>query len=316
MILVGFKGVDPSSPTFTQVTSLQPPYPDVLELIKMHGVALTTSSVRSETWQLARSAISEVTSARRDLITLVDYANARVLMGIKTGLNEAFVISEDVRNYLVRSEPEVTNIIKPFVTGRKIRRWDSDPKGTWLIYTFHGVDVSRFRKLLAQLSPYRSRLEARATKQPWYELQQPQGYYMNQYEAPKIIFPDIAQRHRFSLDRSGQYPANTAYVIPVDDLYLLGLLNSAVVEDFYLTISAQVRGGYVRFFRQYVERIPIPLADLPERRPIDELVQKCLDAKGQGPQIAEWEAEIDERVAWLYGLRPPPGRPDPADDDA
>jgi len=35
---------------------------------------------------------------------------------------------------------------------------------------------------------------------------------------------------------------------------------------------------------------------------IASLVQQCLDAKGQGPQIAEWEAEINERVARLYGL--------------
>jgi hypothetical protein len=29
-------------------------------------------------------------------------------------------------------------------------------------------------------------------------------------------------------------------------------------------------------------------------------VQKCLDAKGVG--VEEWEAEIDDRVAHLYGL--------------
>jgi hypothetical protein len=33
---------------------------------------------------------------------------------------------------------------------------------------------------------------------------------------------------------------------------------------------------------------------------IAELVQKCLDAEGVG--CKEWEAEIDERVAALYGL--------------
>jgi len=31
-------------------------------------------------------------------------------------------------------------------------------------------------------------------------------------------------------------------------------------------------------------------------------VQKCLDARGQGTGVADWEAEINERVARLYGL--------------
>jgi len=32
------------------------------------------------------------------------------------------------------------------------------------------------------------------------------------------------------------------------------------------------------------------------------LVQRCLDAKGQG--VTRWEAEIDDRIAYLYGLTP------------
>ncbi|CCI33891.1 hypothetical protein MICAI_500003 [Microcystis sp. T1-4] len=37
-----------------------------------------------------------------------------------------------------------------------------------------------------------------------------------------------------------------------------------------------------------------------EKKPIIKLVQKCLDAKGVNCE--EWEKEIDERVAALYGL--------------
>jgi hypothetical protein len=38
----------------------------------------------------------------------------------------------------------------------------------------------------------------------------------------------------------------------------------------------------------------------PDSLVIEALVQKCLDAKGVG--VEEWEAEIDDRVAHLYGL--------------
>lgn len=43
-------------------------------------------------------------------------------------------------------------------------------------------------------------------------------------------------------------------------------------------------------------------APADERTAIAALPQQCLDARGQGPQVKQWEAEIDERVARLYGL--------------
>ena len=49
---------------------------------------------------------------------------------------------------------------------------------------------------------------------------------------------------------------------------------------------------------------PIPPAPAAERAAIGALAQHCLDAQGQGALVAGWEAEIDERVARLYGLGP------------
>jgi hypothetical protein len=49
-----------------------------------------------------------------------------------------------------------------------------------------------------------------------------------------------------------------------------------------------------------MEPFPIPNASAADRKAIAALAQKCLDAKGVGCEA--WEAEIDERVAPLYGL--------------
>ncbi len=59
---------------------------------------------------------------------------------------------------------------------------------------------------------------------------------------------------------------------------------------------------YLRAFSDYMKQIPIPAAPSAERAAISALVQKCLEARGQGAGVAEWEAEINERVARLYGL--------------
>lgn len=49
-------------------------------------------------------------------------------------------------------------------------------------------------------------------------------------------------------------------------------------------------------------RLPIPAAPANERDAIGALAERCLGAQGQGAQVAQWEAEIDERVGRLYGL--------------
>lgn len=151
---------------------------------------------------------------------------------------------------------------------------------------------------------------------PWYALIRPRPESAHYYAQRKILFPDIAKLPRFCLDEIGLFPQNTIYCVVSEERYLLGLLNSSIVTSIVASLSPPVRGGYLRFFRQYVERIPIPLASPADKQPIEALVQKCLDAKGQGPQVPEWEAEIDKRVAWLYGLKSPPGRPEPEDDGA
>lgn len=170
----------------------------------------------------------------------------------------------------------------------------------YLIYTHKDTDIKTFPAVYNYLSQYKQRLEQRASKQEWYELQQPQLKYSLSFDKPKIVFPDITKKQRFTIDNNNTCVDMTAFVIPVNDLYLLGVLNSLSVYKYFIEIGAQVRGGYLRFKRQYVEQIPIPNASDTEKETISKLVQKCLDAKGVDCEA--WEKEIDDRVAALYGL--------------
>jgi hypothetical protein len=75
-----------------------------------------------------------------------------------------------------------------------------------------------------------------------------------------------------------------------------GLDTRLLKEVGYLKVEEnQITVQWVNF-----KRLPIPLASESEKEPIIKLVQKCLDAKGVNCE--EWEKEIDERVAALYGL--------------
>ncbi|MBA4115107.1 MAG: hypothetical protein H0X71_01440 [Rubrobacter sp.] len=105
---------------------------------------------------------------------------------------------------------------------------------------------------------------------------------------------------RFGFDDTSAYINQKCFVIAVDDLYLLGVLNSSPIWELILQGSPILRGGYVEPRRVLILSLPIPNAPAADREAITSLVQKCLDAKGVGCE--EWEAEIDGRVAALYGL--------------
>jgi len=75
-----------------------------------------------------------------------------------------------------------------------------------------------------------------------------------------------------------------------------------VVSWFMKQIAAERAGGFIEYKPIYVTQIPIPDATPAQRAAIEALVRKLLDAGGQGPQVAEWEGELNVLVYELYGL--------------
>ncbi len=279
-------------------------------------------AIGSEGWRLNRpehaAILDRLSAAGAPLHSIV---NVRVCRGIVSGLTDAFVISAEQKHGILRRNPEAEDIIRPFLQGRNIRRYSLQPSGEYLIYTYHGIDMSPYGGVVEYLRPFKRRLEARATKQAWYELQQPQYAYKRLLELPKLVFPDIATECRFALDTAGHYGANTVYFLPTNDLFLLGLLNSRVALFYFVETCAALEGpgqAYLRFFGQYLEGFPVPTNDDGEKNRRDRvvaLVQQMLDLHKQlgaaktptdktaiQRQIDATDKRIDQLVYELYGL--------------
>jgi adenine-specific DNA-methyltransferase len=77
--------------------------------------------------------------------------------------------------------------------------------------------------------------------------------------------------------------ANTCYFIPTNQKWLVGLLNSPVVEWFYGKISNRIRGGYLRSFSDYMRQIPIPAVPPEKQKPVERLVERILSANQREP---------------------------------
>ncbi|HPO14155.1 MAG TPA: TaqI-like C-terminal specificity domain-containing protein [Candidatus Hydrogenedentes bacterium] len=297
-------GKDAQATIFTQVKSLDPPYPDVLALVKKCGQPLPPSALAGPNWTMASATVADrFKKMQQNGIPLGEYVNGQIFYGIKTGFNKAFVIDGAKRNELIGRDPKSEEIIKPLAVGDDIRKWHIRHNDRWLIVTKIGTDIKRYPSILSHLKRFQKDLEVRQDQgNHWWELRA--CAYYDAFDRDKIILPDIAKSSRFAFDVNGTYVGNTAYIIPKVDLYLLGVLNSTHVWDYAKTTFAclgdPTKGGRFRFIYQSLIQIPIPVVDINNRGKIENLVKSCLDTKGVGCE--DWEREIDERVAPLYGL--------------
>lgn len=182
-------------------------------------------------WRFEDRRIARLRQKIKDAGVLLKQYCGSPLYGIKTGLNEAFVIDQRTRDALVAADPKSAEILKPFLEGKDLKPWRAQWRGLWLIYTHHGIDMKSYPAVLEYLRSFKKRLEQRATAHlhPWYELQQPQFEYTKAMEKPKIMYPDITVIPKFIYDDQGFYFGNTTYFLPGADRYIQGLLSSQLV---------------------------------------------------------------------------------------
>ncbi|MBN1582438.1 MAG: hypothetical protein JXA89_17150, partial [Anaerolineae bacterium] len=204
--------------------------------------------------------------------------------------------------------------------GRDVKRWQIDFADQYLIkiessenrqHPWSGKSEQEAERIFEQTYPaiyarfqtYRDKLRRRCDQgHCFWELRS--CAYWDEFEQPKIVYPDIAQRAEFSFDDQGYHLVNTLYLMPTRQKWLLGLLNSKPVYWFYNKTSTQIRGGFVRFIAQYVSRIPIP--ETTRTHTIEALVEEILHLKRVTPaaDVSALEREIDQQVYKLYGLTP------------
>jgi TaqI-like C-terminal specificity domain/Eco57I restriction-modification methylase len=215
------------------------------------------TSFSGEPWRLIGGVESQLLSVLNRGRRLGTIASDGILYGVKTGLNEAFIIDNEKRIELCK-DTRAEEVIKPFVRGRDIGRWIVHPIEAWLIYTYHGIDIDHYPSIKRHLAPFMGALKRRATRQEWFELQQPQFRYSKLFAKPKVIYQDISRGYAFSYDSEGAFCGDTTFVLPTSSLAILGVLQSNAIKWWAHTDQGVPFGGFLRLKTQYMERCPIP----------------------------------------------------------
>jgi hypothetical protein len=115
--------------------------------------------MKSDGWQLEGEAgvklMERIVAAGPKLI---DYCERRLYYGIKTGLNEAFVVDRETRDRLIAEHPSSAEVLKPYLRGRDVKRWKVEPQDLWLIFTRRGIDIDKYPAIKKHLALFKKEL--------------------------------------------------------------------------------------------------------------------------------------------------------------
>ena len=208
-----------------------------------------------------KSKIEKVAKPLKDWGVNINY-------GVKTGLNEAFIIDSNTRdkilNTCIGEERERTQkLIRPILRGRDIKRYDYEWAGLWLINIHNGygakprINIDNFPKLKLYLDKFEPKLSKRSDRGATpYNLRN--CAYLEEFEKEKILCARMVQSPKFAYDTNNNIPDNTAYCITGANLkFLLAFLNSiGVYKIFNFFYAGGGLEGEIKINR--LEILPIP----------------------------------------------------------
>jgi hypothetical protein len=291
-----------------------------------------------------------MTKLRATGLTLADVTD-RIFQGLKTSADKIYIVEELARkNGLVKvfcrqDDQEYwleADLLHPLIKGGDSRRFCLS-RTTRLILFPYAKDAQGKQQLITNaelrqpfpqthsyLNKHKAYLTARENGKlgaNWYAYGRAQA--LDVMPLVKIFTPDIAAKAAFSFDETGDVfftggAAGGYGILPAKGIssnWLLGLLNSRLLEWMIKQTSTQMRGGYFSFESRFIAPLPIP--KLNPRKPADRqqydavvsLVEQLLagyaallpltlaTAREQAQaRLRHLERRLDGLVYALYGL--------------
>lgn len=255
---------------------------------------------------------------------LGEYVSGNFYRGLTTGCNEAFVISESVRQRLIAEDASTRELIKPSLRGRTLKngKWKLDLVNEYIIIIASSVNKewpwsnaineaeaerifsNTYPGIYKHLIGYRDKLIARDDQGKFYWELRSCAYYA-EFEKPKVIYPHFAKSLYVYHDRENMYGVNTIYFIPTNDLSILAILGSKLFDWYarnkFQTLQDPWAGGSLLFKKVNMQRVPIADRTEAQKAQLSALVERILE-NPNGDQVREIEQEIDTLVYELYGL--------------
>jgi len=193
--------------------------------------------------------------------------------GIKTGLNEAFYLTQEQHDELIAKEPQAEEIIVPLLRGRYVGRYKTDWDRTWMINAHNGVKKlgsppvnipDDYPVLFDYLKQWKKKLIKRQDKgDHWTNLRN--CAYIEEFRKPKIIYPNMTKYLPFYYDDQDQFFGNQkCFIITSDNEslpYLIAVLNSSLFRCCFRNNFPELLGNTYELSKVFFHKIPIKKPD-------------------------------------------------------
>jgi hypothetical protein len=258
---------------------------------------------RSEPWHIDRAPDAALIDRLARRWPALGEIAALPSRGIVTGCNRAFVIDAATRARLIAAEPGCAPLVRPFIKGRDVRRWNPAPVDRYLLMIDRGTNLDSLPLVLEYLRQFRPSLEPGRGRKPgayrWYELQDP-VVPLAKSRAPRLFYQDIQSAPACCLDRGGELvPDTTVWILASSDRFLLAVLNSSFYAWYARRRFPPALNGAVRPKLAYMRTLPVATPSPALRATIEALV----DAQLAAPSAAH-DVELDRAVLAAYELEP------------
>ena len=247
--------------------------------------------------------------------------------GIKTGFNDAFIISTEKRNEILANcedadeRQRTDELIRPILRGRDIKRYGYDWANLWLIYipwhfpyqfdeSIQGASEKaenafkeQYPAVYSHMLQYKEPLSKRnkaetGIRYEWYAMQRWGAKYWEDFSRPKIIWKRIGSILRFSFDNKGCLGLDSTCFAAGEHIgYLCCVLNS-LMGHYLLKDSPKTGTGDLLVSVQAIEPVRIPY-----NAKYDSQLSSLLDIQITNPSVVI-EKEINDIVFSMYGLSP------------
>lgn len=309
----------------------EPTPDDKSDLKSARSLSMRQNALSTESFIFANATLLDLRDKMESVGTPLKDWDIQINYGIKTGANEAFIITTEKREEILnacktqeeRKRTEV--LIKPILRGKDIKRYSYEWAGEWVINTHNGytsnlkfkippIDIEKYPTTKAHLDAHWDTIATRSDQGDTpYHLRN--CAYLEDFEKEKIVYGEIVQDPRFYLD-SGEcelgyfYAEATSFILTGEHLcYLLGMLHSKLITFAFKTFYAGGglgESGY-RYKKAFIERLPIPKITPQNQKlahKITDGAKAILEAKEKDPKAntQKLEKEIDALVYQLYNL--------------
>ena len=230
--------------------------------------------------------------------------------GIKTGYNDAFIIDGKTKDELIAKDPKSAEILKPLLRGRDVKKYYYNYEDLWLINTHNGVkeknippvDVTNYIAVKEFLDLHWNKISSRSDKGDTpYNLRN--CAYSEDFEKPKIIYPNMTKFLPFTFDKSGFYTNQKCFILTGNNLeYLVSFFNSKLFKYCFEENFPELQGNTRELNKVIFEQIPVKT--ISDETPFIEKVNQILAAKKLQPtaDTTVLENQIDQLIYQLYDL--------------